>query len=300
MKRKLAAASLLLLAAAGNPPAQPPAPSDIIAQRGDLKLTSADIKAMLAKLDPASRAKVEASSGSLVNFVRDKMIDQIMLAQARDKGWDQKPDVIQRINDARDAIILQSYAASLIPPDPDFPPDQAVAETYEANKAKFMIPKQYHIAQIAILVPANAKPEADEAARRKATEVRAQAVKPKADFAALAKKNSQDTTTADKGGDAGWVREDSIVPTLRQVVETMADNAVSEVIHLPDGYHIIHLMGTKPPAPAPLDDVKPQIIALLRQARTQQGIRTYVDTMLKSQPIQLNEIDLAKQVLDKP
>jgi peptidylprolyl isomerase len=300
VKRQLAAIGLVLLAAAGDPPAQPPAPSDVIAQRGDLKLTSADVKAMLAKLDPATRAKVEATSGSLAGFVRDKMVDRLMLAQAKDKGWDQKPEVIQRINDAKDAIILQSYAASLVPPDPDFPPDQAITATYEANKTKFMVPKQYHIAQIAILVPANAKPEAEEAARRKATELRAQAVKPKADFAQLAKKNSQDTTTADKGGDAGWVREDAIVPALRQVVEAMPDNAVSEVIHLPDGYHIIHLMGTKPAAPAPLDDVKPQIIALLRQARTQQGIRTYVDAMLKSQPIQLNEIDLTKQVLDKP
>ncbi len=298
MKRKLAAIGLLLLVAAGDPPPQP-AP-DVVAQRGDVKMTSADVKALLAKLDPAARAKVEASSGALANFVRDKMVDQMMLAQAKEKGWDQNPEVIQRINDTRDAIILQSYAASLVPADPNFPTDQSIAATYEANKAKFMIPKQYHIAQIAILVPADAKPEADEAAHRKANEIRALAVKPKADFGQLARKSSQDTTTADKGGDAGWVREDTIVPAIRQVVETMSDNTVSEVIHLPDGYHIIRLLGTKPPAPAPLDDVKPQIIQLLRQARLQQGIRTYVDTMLKTQPIQLNEIDLAKQVIGTP
>ncbi len=298
MKRKLAAIGLLLLVAAGDPPPQP-AP-DVVAQRGDVKMTSADVKALLAKLDPAARAKVEASSGALANFVRDKMVDQMMLAQAKEKGWDQNPEVIQRINDTRDAIILQSYAASLVPADPNFPTDQSIAATYEANKAKFMIPKQYHIAQIAILVPADAKPEADEAAHRKANEIRALAVKPKADFGQLARKSSQDTTTADKGGDAGWVREDTIVPAIRQVVETMSDNTVSEVIHLSDGYHIIRLLGTKPPAPAPLDDVKPQIIQLLRQARLQQGIRTYVDTMLKTQPIQLNEIDLAKQVIGTP
>ena len=299
MKRKLAIIGLLLLAAAGDPPAPPPTAS-VVAQRGDLKLTSADVKAMLARLDPAARAKVEASSGALANFVRDKMVDELLLAQAKEKGWDQNPDVVQRINDARDTIIVQSYAASLVPPDPNFPPDQAITATYEANKAKFMVPKQFHIAQIAILVPADAKPEVDEAARRKATELRAQAVKPKADFAQLARKNSQDTTTADKGGDAGWVRDDAIVPAIRQVVENMADNAVSDVIHLPDGYHIIRLLGTKPPAPAPLDDVRPQLVQLLRQARTQQGIRAYVDTMLKTQPIQLNEIDLARQVTGTP
>ncbi len=302
MKPKLAAIGLLLLVAAGDPPPQPVSPSstDVVAQRGDLKLTSADVKALLAKLDPAARAKVEASSGALANFVRDKMVDQLMLAQAEEKGWDKNPEVIQRIRDTRNAIILQSYAASLVPPDPDFPPEQAVTATYEANKAKFMIPKQYHIAQIAILLPMDAKPAADEAAHRKANELRALAIKPKADFAALAKKNSQDTTSAEKGGDAGWVREDAIVPAIRQVVENMPENGISEVIHLQDGYHIIHLLGVKPSAPAPLDDVRPQIVQLLRQARVQQGIRTYVDNMLKTQPIQLNEIDLAKQVVGSP
>jgi parvulin-like peptidyl-prolyl isomerase len=303
VKRQLATVGLLLLAAAGDPPASPPPvspPAPVVAERGDLKLTSADVKSMLARLDPAARAKVEASSGALANFVRDKMVDELLLAQAKDKGWDQNPDVVQRINDARDSVILQTYAASLVPPDPNFPPDQAIAATYEANKAKFMIPKQFHIAQIAILVPANAKPAADEAALRKANELRAQAVKPKADFAQLARKNSQDTTTADKGGDAGWVRDDAIVPAIRGVVENLSDNAVSDVIRLPDGYHIIRLLGTRPPAPAPLDDVRPQLVQLLRQARTQQGIRAYVDAMLKAQPIQLNEIDLAKQVGGNP
>jgi parvulin-like peptidyl-prolyl isomerase len=303
VKRQLAAAGLLLLAAAGDPPSAPAPVSQsapVVAQRGDLKLTSADVKSMLARLDPTARAKVEASTGALANFVRDKMIDELLLTQAKEKAWDQNPDVVQRINDARDSVILQTYAASLVPPDPNFPPDQAIAATYEANKAKFMVPKQFHIAQIAILVPADAKPEADEAARRKATELRAQAARPKADFAQLARKNSQDTTTAEKGGDAGWVRDDAIVPAIRGVVENLSDNAVSDVIRLPDGYHIIRLLGTKPPAPAPLDDVRPQLVQLLRQARTQQGIRAYVDAMLKAQPIQLNEIDLAKQVGGTP
>ncbi len=286
---------LLLLVAAGEPSKDP-----IVAQRGDIKLTADDVRAMLGRTDPATRAKVEATPSSLAAFVRDKMVDQALLAEAKAKNWDQKPDVIQRINDARDAVILQTYAASLIPPDPNFPSEAAVTATYEANKTRFMLPRQYHIAQIAILVPKGAKPEVEEAARKKAAEIRGQAIKPKVDFAALAKKNSQDEPTAEKGGDAGWMREDALVPAIRDAVAGLAENAISEVVHLPDGYHIIRLLGTKEAAPASLDDVRPQVVQALIQARNQQEIRNYIAALLKAEPIQLNEIDLAKQVKGAP
>ncbi len=296
---------LLFLAAAADPPPTPaptptPTPTpmtDIVAQRGDIKLTATDVSAMLARLDPAVRAKADASPSALAAFVRQRILDDALLAEAKAKGWDQKPDIAQRINDARDVVIVQTYATSLVPPDPNFPTDTVVSQTYEANTARFMIPRQYHLAQIAFLVPQNAQPEVDEAARKKAAELRAQAVRPKADFAQLARKNSQERSSAEKGGDAGWVREDALVPQIRQAVANLSDGAISEVIHLQDGYHIIRLLGTKPPEPAPLEDVRPQIVQALQQARTQQGIRAYVDRMLQAEPIQLNEIGLANQVL---
>jgi peptidylprolyl isomerase len=156
------------------------------------------------------------------------------------------------------------------------------------------------LAQIAILVPQNAKPEVDEAARKKADELHAQAAKPKANFAQLAKKNSQEKSTAENGGDSGWAREDVLLPPVRSAVADLKEGGVSDVIHLPDGYHIIRLLGVKPPARAPLDDVRPQIVQALRQARTQQGITAYINDMVKAEPIQLNEIDLANQVSGKP
>ncbi|HET6608548.1 MAG TPA: peptidylprolyl isomerase [Rhodopila sp.] len=299
----LAPVGLLFLAAAADPPSSPsraPSSSEVVARRGDVKLTADDVRAMLAEADPAARAKADSSPSALAAFVRQKIINDALLAEAKAKGWDQKPDIVQRMNDARDTVVLQTYAASLVPPDPNFPPDALVLQTYDANATKFMIPRQYHLAQIAILVPQNAKPEVDEAARKKADELRAQAVKPKANFAQLAKKNSQEKSTAEKGGDSGWAREDVLLPPVRSAVADLKEGGVSEVIRLPDGYHIIRLLDIKPPMRAPLEDVRPQIVQALRQARTQQGINVYINDMLKTQPIQLNEIDLANQVSDKP
>jgi hypothetical protein len=283
----LAVLSTMLLSAAGDPP------SDDVAQRGDLRLTAADVRDLLSKADPSVRARLEANPGALAGFVRDRLLNEAMLAEAHAKGWDQRPDVVQRANEARDAVILQTYAASLVPDDPAFPTDADVAAAYEANKTRLMLPRQYHLAQIVILVPPGAN---DEEAKRRAIALRAQAVKPNTDFADLAKKQSQDRASADHGGDQGWVREDELVPALKEALAGLPENGTTDPTRLPDGYHIIRLLGTKPAAPAALADVKPQLVQALRQARAQQAVRAYVEEMLRKQPIQLNEIDLVKQV----
>jgi peptidylprolyl isomerase len=283
--------SAVLLGGAGDPP-----PADVVAQRGDLRLTVADVRDMLAHTDPATRTRLEASPAALAGFVRDRLLDEAILNEARSKGWDQRPDVMQRIAEARDAVIVQSYAAGLSPADPAYPSDADIAAAYEANKTRFMLPRQYHVAQIVVLVPQGATRDAEEEARRKAADLRAQAVKPKADFAELARKQSQDAASADRGGDQGWVREDQLVAPVKDALAGLPDNGTTDALRLPDGFHIIRLLGTKPAGPAPLADVRPQLVQALRQARAQQAVRAYVDEMLRKEPIQLNEIDLARQV----
>lgn len=281
---------LLLLTAAGDP-----AP-DIVAQRGDVRMTATELRELVANAEPALRTQLQSSPAALADFVRQRLLSETLLNEARAKGWDQRPDVLQRANDARDAVILQSYTASLIPPDPNFPSDAEVAAAYEVNKAKLTLPRQYHLAQIVLMVPANAQQDWDDAQRRKATELRVQAVKPKADFADLARKNSQDTTSAGKGGDVGWVREDQLLPMVREAVARLPENGVSEPVRAPDGWHVLRLLETRAPGPMSLEDAKPQLVQALRQARGQQAIRAYVDAMLRKDPIQLNEIDLTKQL----
>ncbi len=286
-KRYIFVTLTLLLIAASDPP------SGVVAQRGDVRLTAADVRDLLGRTDPAARAKVEANPAMLATFVRDRLLDQAMLAEARAKGWDQKPDVIQRANEARDVVVLQAYVASMAPNDPAFPTDADVAAAYEGNKNRFMLSRQYHLSQIVVLVPPGTP---DDEARRKIADMRGQTIRPKADFAELARKNSQDRTSADKGGDLGWLREDELIPALKDLLAGLPDNGTSDPIRLADGFHILRLSGTKPAGPAALADVKPQIVQALRQARAQQTIRAYIDEMQRKEPIQLNEIDLARQI----
>ena len=149
-----------------------------------------------------------------------------------------------------------------------------------------MLPKQYKLEQIFVALPPGASHEADEDARRRAADLRIQALKPKADFTQIANKSPQ--------GIVGWVREDQLVPGVKEAVAGLASGTISEPVRSPSGWHVIKLLDTRPPAPAALSDVRDQLVAALRQARQQQAIRSYLEAMLKSDPVQLNEIDLAR------
>jgi parvulin-like peptidyl-prolyl isomerase len=280
----------LLLIAADVPP-----DADLVAQRGDLRLTGTGLQDALSLLDPAVRAQVTATQQSLANFARERVLNMAILAEAKAKQWDTQPEIVRKIAEMRDAVTTQTYLASLIPADPAFPSDAEVAAAYESNKSRLVLPRQYHIAQCVLTVKQGATPGEDEEVHKKALGLRSQAIKPNADFAELARKNSQDPQSAEKGGDVGWLQEPNMIPVVRDAVSGMIESAISQPVRVADGWHIMKLLAMKPSGPISLQDARPQIVAALRQARTQRLVRAYLDDMVKAQPIQLNEIELAKE-----
>ncbi len=281
-------AALLLIAADAPPDA------DLVAQRGDVRLTGPQLQDALSLLDPAVRAQVTATQQSLANFARERVLNMAILAEAKAKNWDTQPEIVRKIAEVRDALITQTYLASLVPPDPAYPSDAEVAAAYETNKSHLMLPRQYHIAQIVLTVKQGATPQEDEEIHKKALTLRTQAVRPNSDFAELARKNSQDPSSAEKGGDVGWLQEPTMIPAVRDAVSGLIESGISQPVRAADGWHILKLLAMKPAGTLSLQDAKPQIVAALRQARTQRLVRAYLDDMLKAQPIQLNEIELSR------
>jgi len=62
-----------------------------------------------------------------------------------------------------------------------------------------------------------------------------------ADFAELASKYSQDTGSAEDGGDLGWVALGEMVKPFERVLFDMSKGAVSDVVKTQFGYHLIKL-----------------------------------------------------------
>jgi peptidyl-prolyl cis-trans isomerase SurA len=65
------------------------------------------------------------------------------------------------------------------------------------------------------------------------------------DFATLAKKNSDDITSANLGGDLGWFMPQTYGERFGQTLEAMQDGEISEPFQSESGWHIIERLGKR-------------------------------------------------------
>ena len=266
----------------------------VVARRGSIVVTASQVRQILAAADPEVRQKLEHDPAALSQKVRERLLQLVLLADAEAHHWQDKPDVAFRAELARENAIVDSYVAGQVPSDPAFPSEEQVQGVFDANKGKLMVPRQYHLAQIFIAAPQSSGVQGDADALRRINDVKAQIVKNHADFAALAKKSSEDTKTAANGGDLGWLREDAVIPVIRNGIANLPDGAISDPIRSPEGWHLIKVIGTKPVTPATYAEAREVLVRALRQERAQQIQHNFISSLLQNDPIQVNEIEIGK------
>ncbi len=129
------------------------------------------------------------------------------------------------------------------------PGDDVLKTMYEAEKAtRFSTTEERHARHI--LIPfGNDK----DAARKHAEEIAAK-LKSGADFAALAKSDSGDPGSKEKGGDLGWVKRGQMVPKFEQALYAMQKGEVSAPVETEFGWHLIKLDDVHPSTVRPFDD----------------------------------------------
>jgi peptidyl-prolyl cis-trans isomerase SurA len=78
-------------------------------------------------------------------------------------------------------------------------------------------------------------------AKNKLTRLRAR-VQGGSDFGAIAKAQSDDTGSAVKGGDLGWVNPGDLVPQFEQVMDRLGPGQISQPFETPFGWHIVQVI----------------------------------------------------------
>jgi peptidyl-prolyl cis-trans isomerase SurA len=66
-----------------------------------------------------------------------------------------------------------------------------------------------------------------------------------ANFAELARLNSDDTVSAQRGGDLGWVVPGDLVPEFERAMAELKVNEVSQPVRTPFGIHIVQVLGRR-------------------------------------------------------
>jgi len=291
---RISAAAFIVLSFASLPSAYAAGPTEVIAKAGPVEFTRADLDAWLDTLDSDTRQQALARHDVLEALLKRHLATMSVYADAQAKGWDKRPEVQAKIAAAAREVIYKSYLGDISKPPADYPSAAEIQAAYDQHKDQFAVPKSYHVAQIFIAAGAEADDQAAAAAGKKAADLALKAKAASADFAALARDNSQDTATKARGGDAGFVPENGLLPAVRKVVASMNKGDTSDPIRAPDGFHIIRLLDVKPAGTRTLAESSDAIRNALRQAKQEENAKAYLEKLMATNPVTINGIALEK------
>lgn len=277
-----AAALVLLASSVGAANAQAPAPvaapgNAVVARVGDVTVGQDEIEKLLQALPEAERAAVMADRAALDGWLRQRLLSEAVLRDARAKGWADRPDVKAKVDAATREIaarvVSTSYLESVSQVPEGFPSDAEVKAAYEQGKTGYNLPAAYRVAQIFVATPdtgAASVARAREEANRLARQARS------GDFAAVARTSSQDRRSAERGGEVDTLPLARMLPELRDTIARLKPAQVSEPVQSEAGFHVVKLLDVTPARTATLDEMKPQLQAALRQQRQQQLVQAYL------------------------
>jgi len=169
-----------------------------------------------------------------------------------------------------------------------------VRKQYDQNLNRYGKPEERQASHILIAVKPDASDAEKAAAKKRADEVAAQAMKNPAQFAELAKKVSQDPGSAGQGGDLGFfARDGSMVKPFEDAVFSMKQGEIVGPIQTDFGWHIIKLTSIRPGKLQSFEEVKGQIEQDLRR---QQATRKFAESADQLQNLVYEQADSLQPV----
>jgi len=137
--------------------------------------------------------------------------------------------------------------------------DEDLKAKYQREIQQYEVPNRVHAEHILFMTVGKPDAEVDEI-KKKADEVLKQ-LKKGAKFEDLAKKDSEDPGTKDKGGDLGWIVQGQTVPEFEKVAFSLPPGSLSELVKTQFGFHIIKVLAKETAHTKPFDEVKDSIRA---------------------------------------
>jgi peptidyl-prolyl cis-trans isomerase SurA len=116
-----------------------------------------------------------------------------------------------------------------------------LVEVRDAAQAEARMITEFHARHILIRVNDSTT---DAAAKAKADTIAAR-IAGGADFAQVAREESQDPSSQGKGGDLGWFPQDAFGPDFGGQVAALEDNQVSKPFRTDAGWHIVERLGSR-------------------------------------------------------
>lgn len=226
-------------------------------------------------VERAFKVKNEAAKIEYVTVDPAKFRSQVVASPAEIQQYYETNRAAMRIKEQRAFQLLvveeDKIAATIDIPEADLRRD------YEANKDNFRTPERVKVRHI--LLKTTEKPQNEIPAIRAKIDNLLKQIKGGADFAELAKKNSEDPGSAAKGGDLDWVVRGQTVPNFEQTAFSLKPKEISGVIQTEYGFHILQVMEKQDARVKPFEEAKADLAKERKKQMVYDKMQTLSDQM---------------------
>jgi peptidyl-prolyl cis-trans isomerase C len=267
LKQSIRASSAMLLVMSATMLAAQDVPTrdTVVATVGGTEITLGQMILSASQLPPEYQ---QLPPDMLFQGVMDQLIQQQVLADTLEAVPGSVEISLQ--NDRRTlmaGLVVNEIADAALT-------DEAVQAAYDAAFANVEPGTEYNAAHILVGTEDEAKAVID---RITAGE----------DFAAVAQELSLDTGSGAAGGELGWFGLGMMVPEFENAVVALGAGemgAISAPVQTDFGWHVIKLTETRPTTPPPLESVRAEIEAQLRQEAVEGKLLELMDAAEVTRP----------------
>lgn len=308
---------VMLVLMAGRPASCDTKADDTVALVNGTKLSRSaldqEFSAIQQRMQMGGQMLSEEQSKELQSTVLDRMIDRELLFQAskkegvkvEEKSITEEVDKFKEQFPTEDAfkevltgmkmseadlrgefsrgLAIQEFVEKSIVSKVSISDDEA-KKFYEENKEEFRQQEQVRASHILVSIDENADDAAKKAARDKITALQKD-IKGGADFAELAKANSQCPSSA-MGGDLGYFTKGRMVKPFEDAAFALKSGEVSDIVETNFGFHLIKVTDRKEESVQKFEEVKERIVDFLKQQKAQEGIEGYLADTRKGAKIE--------------
>jgi peptidyl-prolyl cis-trans isomerase C len=244
---------------------KPAAADPVVLTVGNEKITKSQFEQIMATIPPQQRSAMSTPAGR--KQLAENIADLLTLAQeAKARKLDQTFKAKLQMDQMLAQAVYQELAETT-PAD-----DASMKGYYDKHKTEYDEVKARHIlirfkgSQVP-LKPGE-KDLTEEEALAKAKDLHDK-IAGGADFAELAKKESDDAGTAPNGGDLGAFGKGRMVPAFEQAAFAAPAGKVTDPVKSPFGYHLILVESHQA---KPFEEAKPEIEQKLKPEMARKGL----------------------------
>lgn len=271
--RRTVCLAVWMLAVVGTASAQ-----QVLFQGPAGQVTGVDVQADAAtRISDAARSTMLSRAGNVQQLASNVYVQRAMAAEAQRKGLLSGPVAEAVLTLAREKAMADLYWADF---DKSHQPGDAALEAYAQSSYRttdrklLESPERTRVRHILL------KQKTPESRAR--IEALLEKAKAGADFAKLARENSEDTGSVAKGGDIGFVSEGAVVEPFEQATKALKKPGdLSDVVETQFGYHIIRLEERREAGARLYDEVRESLLMQARSTLVKEARAKEVQRMLE-------------------